>query len=163
MSHPAQLSYPADRYHGDTGEVSATFRPVSAPAEIAYKSGGQCHYLATTESTGGEFGLYRWDFSAAQGGPDTHFHKSISESFFILHGAVKLFDGETWIEARQGDFLYVPAGGLHAFKNESGQQASMLLLFAPGAPREGYFEGLLEGIADEQRAEFMLKHDTYWV
>lgn len=76
---------------------------------------------------------------------------------------MKLFNGETWVDARQGDFLYVPAGGLHAFKNESGQQASMLLLFAPGAPREGYFEGLLEGIADDQRAEFMLKHDTYWV
>ncbi|HEV3169786.1 MAG TPA: cupin domain-containing protein [Actinocrinis sp.] len=163
MSYPAEPSYPADRYHGDTGEVSATFRPVSAPAAITYKSGGQCHYLATTASTGGEFGLYRWDFSAAQAGPDTHFHKSISESFFILHGTVKLFNGETWIEARQGDFLYVPAGGLHAFKNESGQQASMLLLFAPGAPREGYFEGLLKGIADDQRAAFMLKHDTYWV
>ena len=163
MSYPAERSYPPDRYHGDTGEVSATFRPVSAPAELTYESGGQCHYLATTESTGGEFGLYRWDFSAARSGPDTHFHKSISESFFILHGTVKLFNGEKWTEARQGDFLYVPAGGLHAFKNESGQQASMLLLFAPGAPREAYFEGLLEGVADDQRAQFMLKHDTYWV
>ena len=36
MSYPDELSYPPDRYHGDTGEVSATFRPVSAPAEITY-------------------------------------------------------------------------------------------------------------------------------
>lgn len=35
--------------------------------------------------------------------------------------------------------------------------------YAPGAPREACFEGLLEGIAEDQRAKFMLKLDTYWV
>ena len=33
-------------------------------------------------------------------------------------------------------------GGIHGFKNESGELALMLLLFAPGAPREEYFETL---------------------
>ena len=36
----------------------------------------------------------------------------------------------------------VPIGGVHGFRNESGEPATMLLHFAPGAPREGYFEGL---------------------
>jgi oxalate decarboxylase/phosphoglucose isomerase-like protein (cupin superfamily) len=67
-----------------------------------------------------------------------------------------------------GDFLYVPEGGIHAFRNESGEPASMLILFAPGAPREDYFETLAdaarrEAMDDEQRAEFFLRHDTYWV
>jgi hypothetical protein len=41
----------------------------------------------------------------------------------------------------------------------------MLLHFAPGAPREGYFEGLpgLGGATEEKRAEFFLRHDTFWV
>ena len=52
-------------------------------------------------------------------GPSTHFHRSISESFFVLAGEVQLFDGERWITARRDDFLYVPVGGLHAFKNGS--------------------------------------------
>jgi hypothetical protein len=45
----------------------------------------------------------------------------------------------------------------------------MLILFAPGAPREGYFEGLAEiGLtgrrpSEEEMAEFYLRHDTYWV
>jgi mannose-6-phosphate isomerase-like protein (cupin superfamily) len=157
------VSYPEPRYFGDAGAVSAVFRPSDTPAEITYKSGGQCHYLATTESTGGEYGMYRWDFAPTPSGPDTHFHKSISESFFILSGTVRLFNGEQWVDATPGDFLYVPAGGLHAFRNESGEAASMLLLFAPGAPREAYFEGLLNGVADDQRAEFMREHDTFWV
>jgi hypothetical protein len=41
----------------------------------------------------------------------------------------------------------------------------MLIHFAPGAPREGYFEGLmsLAGASEEERAEFFLRHDTFWV
>ncbi len=43
--------------------------------------------------------------------------------------------------------------------------ASMLLMFAPGGPREDYFETLARGeqMSEEQRAAFMLRHDTYWV
>jgi hypothetical protein len=40
-------------------------------------------------------------------------------------------------------------------------------MFAPGGPREDYFEtlaGLAEHpMSEEERAEFMLRHDTYWV
>jgi hypothetical protein len=61
--------------------------------------------------------------------------------------------------------MFVPEGGIHGFRNESGKPASMLLLFAPGAPREGYFEGLagLAGKTEAERAEFMTFHDTYWL
>jgi hypothetical protein len=78
---------------------------------------------------------------------------------------VRLLHGQRWVDATPGDFLYVPEGGVHAFRNESGEPASMLLLFAPGAPREGYFEGLagLGKLAAEQRAAFMRYHDTFWL
>ena len=61
--------------------------------------------------------------------------------------------------------LYVPVGGLHAFRNESGEPASMLMLFAPGAPREEYFENVadLAGKSEEERAEFFLRHDSFFV
>jgi hypothetical protein len=45
----------------------------------------------------------------------------------------------------------------------------MLILFTPGAPREGYFEGLVEMGARteeptaEERADFYLRHDNHWV
>ena len=44
----------------------------------------------------------------------------------------------------------------------------MLLHFAPGAPREGYFEGLAEfAVADrpgdEELAAFYLRHDNVWL
>lgn len=56
-------------------------------------------------------------------------------------------------------------GGIHAFRNESGEPATMLLHFAPGAPREGYFEGIadLAGMREEERAAFYLRHDNHWL
>ena len=52
-----------------------------------------------------------------------HFHKTFSESFYVTDGTVRLFNGETWIDAGRAIFLYVPQGGIHAFSNESGVPA----------------------------------------
>jgi hypothetical protein len=40
----------------------------------------------------------------------------------------------------------------------------MLILFAPGAPREAYFEGLLnlEKLTPDEKAAFMAYHDNHW-
>jgi mannose-6-phosphate isomerase-like protein (cupin superfamily) len=162
------MSYPDARYLGDTGEITARFRRADTPPELKVGASGGASYLATGASTNGQFGLYRWDMGPEPAGPGTHFHRTISESFFVLSGTVQLFNGEEWTAASAGDFLFVPEGGLHAFRNESGEPASMLILFAPGAPREGYFEGLAEMGAsgrqpgEEELAEFFLRHDTYW-
>ncbi|MFD4143387.1 cupin domain-containing protein [Streptomyces sp. NPDC058572] len=160
------MSYPEPKYLSDEGEVSAVFRPADTAPEFVTRGGTRTHYLATTASSRGEFGLYRVDMPAKAGGPKSHFHKAISESFFILEGTVRLYDGDTWTDGRAGDFLYVPQGGLHAFRNDSDEPASMLLLFTPGAPREEYFEKVAEVAArwpPERQAEFFLEHDTYWV
>src|SRR5688572_15237067 len=76
----------------------------------------------------------------ARSGPGAHFHRSITESFFILSGTIRIYDGRRWIDTQPGDFIHVAEGGIHAFRNESGAPASMLIHFSPGAPRETYFE-----------------------
>lgn len=159
------MSYPAPRYLGATGEVSATYRPADHEPELTYKSGVKVHYLATGDSTHGLFGLYRWDFAPGRSGPDPHFHRSISESFFILAGSVKIFNGDDWIDTYPGDFVHVPEGGIHGFRNESGEPASMLLHFAPGAPREAYFEGLQHSadMTPEEKSVFYSAHDNVWL
>lgn len=159
------MSYPDPKYIEGKGEISAEFRPVATEPDLRSRTGSATHYLATAASTGGEFGLYRMDMAPRAGGPKTHFHKSISESFFIIEGTVRLYNGDSWIDATAGDFLYVPQGGLHAFRNDSDALASMLLLFTPGAPREEYFEKVAEVATEwspERQAEFFIKHDTYW-
>jgi mannose-6-phosphate isomerase-like protein (cupin superfamily) len=162
------MTYPEPRYRGAAGEVSATYRPADHGPELTYPTGSTAHYLATGGSTDGLFGLYRWVMGPQPSGPGPHFHRSIAESFYILSGTVRIYDGGRWIDTKPGDFVHVPAGGIHGFRNESGEPASMLLHFAPGAPREGYFEGLAEFAvsgqpSDEEMAAFYLRHDNTWL
>ena len=156
-------AYQPDTYHGESGEASAWLRRGDEPPQVTYRSGVTCEYLATGDQAAGRFGLYRWTFGETESGPAPHFHRSISEQFYVLSGEVRLYDGRAWVTARSGDFLYVPEGGLHGFRGSGG--ASMLLMFAPGGPREDYFETLARGeqMSPEERAEFMLRHDTFWV
>jgi mannose-6-phosphate isomerase-like protein (cupin superfamily) len=161
-------TYPPPSYRGDGGEVTARIRRSDAPAELE-TIGGFAHYLATGASTSGRFGLYRWDMGADPTGPAPHFHRTMSESFFVLSGTVRIFDGAQWADTRPGDYCYVPEGGVHGFRNESGAPASMLILFAPGAPREGYFEGLVElfqagrQVSAEEFQAFCEHHDNIYV
>ena len=124
-------------------------------------------FVAPGSLTGGRFGLFRWDMTKASGGASPHYHRTINESFYVVAGSVELYDGSAWVPARPGDFLYVPELGVHGFRNVSGEDASILILFAPGGPREEYFRELAERIATkvdagpEERAAFLARHDQY--
>lgn len=162
------MTYPAARYHGRVGEATVTVRRHDAPHDLAWANGNTTDYLATGRSTGGLFGLYRWTMSPAVSGAAPHFHRTLAESFFVLLGTIRIYDGREWLDASPGDFIHVPPGGVHGFRNESGAPAEMLIHFAPGAPREAYFEGLarwdLEGRPSEEEAQaFFREHDNLYV
>ena len=159
------MTYPDERYVGDGGESIGHFRPAAQSPNITYANGNKVHFLATGASTDGLFGLYKWEMGSEPSGAKRHFHRTISESFFILTGTVSIFDGVRWKDTAAGDFEYVPPGGIHGFRNDSGAPASMLILFAPGAPREAYFEGLvhLNEMSDAEQGEFFKLHDNLWV
>ena len=163
------MSYPDPQYFGDKGEINAIYTPSDHKPDLTIGSSSVVRYLATGKSTQEHFGLYRWDFGPNPSGPRAHFHRTISESFFILSGTVQLFNGERWIAATEGDFLYVPEGGIHAFTNDSGKHASMLILFAPGAPREAYFEELAaiaasgRQLSDQEWLELGRRHDNFFI
>ncbi len=164
---PPPEPYPPERHTGPP-EASARWRRAGTPPDIRTDR-GSCDYLAIGAATRGDFGLYRWNMGAERSGPNPHVHRTISESFFVLDGVVRIHDGRAWADARPGDYVFVPEGGVHGFRNESGEPASMLILFSPGAPRERYFEGLAhlahggERPSDEEMAEFYARHDTWWV
>lgn len=163
MSSPLHRPYPPEAYQGTTGEVSAWAHRTGGEPDTRSPNGVTCEYLATGDQTQGRFGLYRWTFGPGESGPDPHFHKTISEQFYVLSGSVRIFDGRAWVDAGPGDFVYVPEGGIHGFRG--GDHAQMLLLFAPGGPREDYFETLARGeaMSEQERTDFMVRHDTWWV
>ncbi len=156
------MTYPDPLYHGSEGEITATISRAGAEPDLVRSSGTEVHYLATGETTGGLFGLYRWSMGPGRGGASPHFHRTMAESFYILTGTVRVYDGKEWVDGAVGDFLHVPPGGIHGFSNESGAPASMLIHFAPGGPREKYFEGLngLEAMSEEEQQAFLVAHDN---
>jgi mannose-6-phosphate isomerase-like protein (cupin superfamily) len=159
------MSYPPPYYLGDDGEPTAQFRAADHEPQLRYSNGNVVHYLATAASTHGLFGLYRWEMGPEPSGPGPHFHRTMTESFYVLTGAIQIYDGRNWIDTGPGDWVHFPEGGVHGFRNESRAPASMLLHFAPAGPREGYFEGLphLSELTPEQREAFYIEHDNYWL
>jgi mannose-6-phosphate isomerase-like protein (cupin superfamily) len=156
-------------YAGERGEVSAVLRSAGDVESVTLGSGPRGSFIAPGSLTAARFGLFRWDMPAGSGGAGPHFHRTFSESFFVLDGVVRLFDGRRWLDAGPGDFLYVPDGGVHGFNNKSGADASMLILFAPGAPREDYFRELAEittsgrQLSDGEWKDLFRRHDQYAV
>ena len=132
--------------------------------------GGAAHYLATGQTTGGAFGLYRWDMGAQPSGPSPHFHRSITESFFVLNGAPAA--------ARRTAMRSTPArgtsstsrsGGVHGFRNESGEPASMLLLVHALVRRARTTSrpwptplAARPWVRRTSSTDFYLRHDTFW-
>jgi uncharacterized RmlC-like cupin family protein len=43
--------------------------------------------VATGSRTDGNYGLFRWDMTAASAGATPHFHRTFSEAFYVLDGA----------------------------------------------------------------------------
>lgn len=154
-------------YTRDFGEISARLQPAGEVTGLTFASGTITRFIALGSATQGRFGLFEWNMVARSGASDAHFRRTFSESFNVLSGTVRLFNGEQWLDARCGDFYHVPEGGIHAFRNESDAAASMLILFAPGPPRERYFEALAEigasgrELNDEQWTELYARHDQY--
>ncbi|HKA69139.1 MAG TPA: cupin domain-containing protein [Actinomycetes bacterium] len=154
-------------YHKGVGEVSARYFPLDTVEQVTMRSGTVGRFIAPGSATEGRYGLYEWNMLARSGGATPHFHKTFSESFYIISGTVRLYDGARWVNASPGDFLFVPEGGVHGFSNESDQPASMLILFAPGTTREDYFRELAEigrtgrTMTEDEWTAFLAAHDQY--
>jgi len=156
-------------YLADEGAISAVFHPEGSAEQLQIGT-TVARFVAPGTQTEGRFGLYRWEMAGnSPGGARGHFHRTFSESFYVLDGTVELYNGEKWTPAGPGDFLYVPEGGVHGFRNVSDAAVTMLILFAPGAPREDYFRELADivstgrALTPEEWTELYTRHDQYMV
>jgi quercetin dioxygenase-like cupin family protein len=86
--------------------------------------------LATGEQTVGAYCLAE-AFIAPGGGPPPHYHTREEEAFYVLEGEITFtVDGRT-VTGKAGTFVQIPRGMPHAFKNQSGAPARMLIQCTP--------------------------------
>lgn len=153
-------------YTGAEGEASAFVRTSSGSPGYSTARGTAGHYLLAPEDTDGRLSMYLWEMGPHSGGPGLHFHRTYDETFHVVSGTVRFHDGTRWFDVTAGDLLHVPAGGLHAFSNDSGAAASMLMILTPGADRPAYFDELARATASaietssEEWADLMRRHDN---
>jgi mannose-6-phosphate isomerase-like protein (cupin superfamily) len=121
---------------------------------------------ASVELTGGRYSLYHLELGSGAGA-GAHYHRTFAESFHVLGGVVEFYDGERWFPAEPGDHVVVPEGGIHAFRNDTQQDAEMLMMSTPGVRREDYFAELYaivkEGrqLGPDEWVELFARHDQY--
>jgi len=156
-------------YAGERGETSAVLVESEGSRKVVMGSGTVGRFIAPGSLTDGRFGLFRWEMPPRSGGAGPHFHRTFSESFYVLAGTVRVFDGRAWRDAHAGDFLHIPDLGIHGFRNDADEEAAMLILFAPGIARERYFEELAEigasgrTLSTEEWTEVYARHDQTMV
>lgn len=72
------------------------------------------------------------------GGPIWHRHDDADEIFLVLDGDLTVRAGKEVFEAGPGDFVFVPRGTYHQFRNNGRKPIKILLMFSP-AGFEGFF------------------------
>jgi len=133
--------------------------PPAAPAEgrlfhrrvrtgPAYWGPGD-HYtfLVTGEESGGAYFVME-ALVPPGGGPPPHIHTREDETYYLLEGELEVLLGEETTVAGPGDFVNVPRGSVHCFRNAGTETARMILTFTP-AGIEGWFQETLERAPNE--------------
>jgi quercetin dioxygenase-like cupin family protein len=99
-------------------------------------------FLVTGEESGGAYFAME-ALVPPGGGPPPHIHRREDETFYVIAGSITFRLGDRLITAGPGDFVNVPRGTVHCFRNDGADTARMILTFTPSG-MERFFEETLE-------------------
>ncbi len=99
--------------------------------EMIYVGGALYRFLAVKDETDGKYGL--WEAIVPPGGgTPPHLHRNEEEGFYIVSGTVTVYGEGLEVETSAGSFVHLPANSTHWFRNNSAQNAKMIVVVAPG-------------------------------
>ena len=81
-----------------------------------------------------------YDDWAADGAPGWGY-ENLLEAFYVLSGELEILDGGHTFIAGPGDFVFIPRGIRHRFKNTGVHGARLLFLFTPGGEQGVFTHG----------------------
>ena len=64
-------------------------------------------FVAPGSVTAGRYGLFEYAMGPRSPGPGPHFHRTFSESFYVLSGELTIFADDSWTTFGPGDFAHV--------------------------------------------------------
>ncbi len=101
-----------------------------------------------SEATNGAWTLIESTVEPNFPGFKLHTHQRMTETFYILEGALAIQLGAETLQANPGALVVVPPGVWHTYSNPSTAPARYLLFMSPGG-----FEKYLEQLAELIRTE----------
>lgn len=104
-------------------------------------------FLVTSEEADGSYTTMEATVPA-QEGAYAHVHEEAEEQFYVLEGELIFEVDGVELSVGPGDFLHVPRGVVHAFRNGD-RQARLLVTFGPGTGIEQTFIGLGTPMSEE--------------
>ncbi len=75
-----------------------------------------------------QIGLLESELPPGGGFQLPHRHDDLDETFYVLEGTIDYLLDDTWIAAEAGTTVFVPAGVVHAFRNNTDRTARQLVL-----------------------------------
>ena len=103
--------------------------------------------------TGGKVAVFE-EVVAPASGPPRHTHRNQLEVFHVLEGRIRFeVDGEVLVR-EAGSVAVVPAGAVHAFRNDGGESARIRFELLPAGSSEEGFRLLLAGEVEDVGAFF---------
>jgi quercetin dioxygenase-like cupin family protein len=93
----------------------------------------------TAEDTGGAYSVFE-DFIPPGAGPVPHTHTKEDETIYVLEGELRAWLGGKQYDLKLGDFVHMPRGVQHYFKNMSDKPTRLLLSYTPGGFEKWFLE-----------------------
>lgn len=110
--------------------TSGVYISSAATSEMRWMGETCTHFLATGETTSGQFCLVEEAAKRLEAVP-LHRHEEDVESFYVLEGEITFYiDGQPGIRSGPGSFLHVPAGAIHGFRITSDTARYLILTTA---------------------------------
>lgn len=137
----------------------------SAPKVVARKAGTQVWAMGVLvtvkvrgEDTGGSYSAFE-DFIPPGAGPVPHTHTKEDETIFVLEGKLRAWLGGTQYDVAAGDFVHMPRGVEHYFKNVTDTPTRLLLTYTPGGFEQWFLDVGKPATADATTAPPITSND----
>jgi quercetin dioxygenase-like cupin family protein len=117
-----------------------TYMPAGT-GPLYWGPGDKVTFLVTGAQSGGACFIFE-AMAPPGGGPPPHIHHFEEESFYLLQGTLTIQAAGRTYQASPGDFVHIPKGTVHSFRNDGKVDAKMLVTVTPAGPVgvEKFFE-----------------------
>jgi mannose-6-phosphate isomerase-like protein (cupin superfamily) len=114
---------------------------------------GDFYAIKTTpEQTGGAYSVVEVE-SFPGNGPPPHIHHREDECFYVVEGAFSVILGGKILDIADGDFIRIPKGTPHTYKNVGAIPGKLLVVFSPGGFEQLFAEVGKQGTREEAHRE----------